>query len=482
MSQNCAGGTLAVFTPNANKPWNATRVAHLYKRFGFGANYNEIQAGLQLTPSQLLDQLITDAKNAPLPTPPTWHNWNVSNYADINTQRIDQYKEWYFQWLNDMLTTSAREKMALFWHNHFVTRFLEYLCPSYLYEYHKLLHAHAFGNFKTFLKEMAKTPAMLMFLDGRLNTRNKPNENYARELFELFTLGANNGYTEDDITEAARALTGYTSRAVDCGAFSFNALQFDNTPKTVFGQTANFNFDSLHDLIFQERAVECSEYIASKIYAHFVHHIPNPAIIDGLAQTFRNNNFEIEPMIRQLFSSDHFYEDEVMSVNIKSPVECLLMLPKEGNLPYDDNIIQLAGYLTVNMGQQLFNPIDVSGWNGNRTWINATAITTRWDALSIYLDYVVGVLDKEKFRQLAIDVSGNSNNVAVVARKITDHFIPKGLENAADYDAATTALKFQVPQNYFDIPGLWNLNFQYAPEQVWNLLKWVIRRPEFQLM
>lgn len=482
MSQNCAGGTLAAFVPNSNKPWNATRVAHLYKRLGFGASYDEVQAGLALTPSQLVDQLITDAKNAPLPTPPSWYDWNLLNYTDINTERIEQYKEWYFQWLSDMLTTGVREKFALFWHNHFVTRFFDYLCPSYMYEYHKLLQVHAFGNFKTFLKEIGKTPAMLVFLDGRLNKKTRPNENYARELFELFTLGVNNGYTQQDITEAARALTGWTARLVDCDTISFNPLDFDNTSKTVFGQTANYDFDSLHDLIFQERATEVSQFIATKIYTNFVHAIPNQTIIDGMAQTFLNNNFEIEPMLLELFKSDHFYEDDVISVNIKSPVEYLLMLPKEGNLPIDNNILQLVGFLTVDMGQQLFNPIDVSGWNGNRSWINGTAITTRWNALSLYLDYVLVSLDKEKFRELAIDVSGNSNDVALVARKITDHFIPKGLENASGYDEATTALKYQVPQNYFDL-NLWDLDtFQYVPEQVWNLLKWVIRRPEFQLM
>lgn len=482
MPQNCAGGTLAAFVPGSGKPWNALRVAHLYKRLGFGASYNEIQAGLQSTPSQLVDALITAAKNAPLPAPPSWYNWDSTHYTDFPAESIEQYKEWYFRWLTDMLSTSVREKAALFWHNHFVTRFVDYRCPRYLYEYHRLLQQHAFGNFKTFLKEIAKTPAMLVFLDGRLNKKTKPNENYARELFELFTLGANTGYTQEDITEASRALTGWTDMTVECGTIGFKPADFDNTPKTIFGQTANFDFDSVHDLIFQARAVEVSQFIASKIYTHFVHPIPNQTIIDGLAQTFRDNNFELEPVFLQLFKSDHFYEEEVISVNIKSPVEFLLMLVKEGNLPYDDTIIGLAGYLTVDMGQQLFNPIDVSGWNGNRTWINSTAIAARWKALSDYLGYALINLDKEKFRQLAVDVSGNSSDVALVARKITDHFIPKGLEHASAYNEATISLKWQVPDFYFSAPGLWNLNFQFVPEQVYNLLRWIIRRPEFQLV
>lgn len=481
MADNCAGGTLAAYVPDSNKPWNSLRVAHLYRRLAFGASHAEIQAGLQLTPGQLVDNLINGAINAPLPTPPTWHNWSASNYSNINDQRIQQYQEWYFQWINDMLTTSVREKFALFWHNHFVTRFVDYLCPSYMYEYHKLLQQHAFGNFKTFLKEIGKTPAMLFFLDGRLNYKIFPNENYARELLELFTMGVNNGYTQQDIKEAARALTGWVTLTEECGAITFNATHFDNGSKTIFGQSGNFNFDSVHDLIFQERATEVSEHICTKIYTHFVHPIPNQQIIDGMAQTFRSNNFEIEPVLLELFKSDHFYEDDAISVQIKSPVDLLVSTIKESTFPYNDLVIQLVGYLTVDMGQQLFNPIDVSGWNGNRTWINSTAITKRWDMLSQYVGYVVTQLDKERMRQFAIDVSGNSNDVALVARKITDHFIPKGLENAAAYNQATIALKATVPENYFTL-GMWNLSFQYVPEQVYNLMLWIIRRPEYQMM
>lgn len=480
MAQNCAGATLAAYVPDTNKPWNKLRVEHVYKRLGFGASFAEVQAGLLLTPSQLVDNLFNDAQAAPLPTPPTWYNWNINNYSNYVNERNDQYIEWYVQWIKDMLTTSVREKFALFWHNHFVTKIVDYRCPSYMYEYHKLLQQSAFGNFKSFVKDMGKSSAMLFFLDGRLNKKNRPNENYARELLELFTMGVNNGYTQQDITETAKALTGFTNVSVECGTVNFDPNQFDSSIKTIFGQTGNFDYDTLHDLIFQERATEISQYIASKVYTHFVHAIPNQLIIDELALTFKNSNFEIEPMLLQLFKSEHFFEDDVMSVVVKSPVEYLLMMVKEGNLPYDNAILEAVSYLTVDMGQQLFNPIDVSGWNGNRAWINGTSITKRWDVLSQYLDYVVGVLDKEKFRELAIDVSNNSNNVADVAKKITDHFIPKGLDTAG-YNEATIALKYQVPQNYFDL-NLWDLSFQYAPEQVWNLLKWVLRRPEYQLM
>lgn len=481
MSDNCAGGTLAPYVPSVGKPWNSLRVAHLYKRMAFGANYAQIQAGLLMTPGQLVDKIISDSKAAPLPTPPTWYNWTASNYSDFNNQSVSQYVEWYLQWIKEMLTVGAREKFALFWHNHFVTRYLDYLCPSYMYEYHKLLQLHAFGDFKVFLKEMGKSSAMLTFLDARHNVKGHPNENYARELMELFTMGVNNGYTQQDITEAARAFTGWVTISENCAAISFDITKFDADPKTIFGQTGNFTFDDVHDLIFQERALQVSKFICSKIYTQFAHPIPNDTIIDGMAQTFRNNNFLIEPVLLELFKSDHFFEDDAISVIIKSPIDLFVSALTESALPYDNLLITNTAYVTSDMGQQLFSPIDVSGWNGNRAWINSTSITKRWDILGNYFGYVLTQLDRESLRQLAIDISGNSKDVAVVAQKITDFFIPKGLEKAADYTQATIALKASVPQNYFD-NGWWDLQFQYVPEQVYNLMLWIVRRPEFQLM
>ncbi|CAG5076271.1 DUF1800 domain-containing protein [Parvicella tangerina] len=480
MAQNCAGGTLAAYIPDASKPWNSLRVQHVYRRLGFGGNYSEIQAGLLLTPSQLIDNLINDAKAAPLPTAPSWYNWSDSNYTDFTMESTDQYIEWYMEWLSEMLDTGVREKFALFWHNHFVTRYVDYLCPSYLYEYHKLLQQHAFGNFQTFTKDMGKNPAMLKFLDSVLNYSTFPNENYARELLELFTLGVNNNYTQQDITEAARALTGYVDVTEDCAPISFNATHFDSGSKTIFGQTGNYDFDGVHDLIFQERPTEVSNHICTKIYTHFVHPLPNQTIIDGMASTFVANNFEIEPVLLELFKSEHFFEDDAISVQIKSPVEVLISTIKESNYGHDTTVMQLVGMLTVDQGQQLFSPTDVSGWAGNRSWINGTSITKRWKMLDDYVGYVLTSLDKEDMRQLAIDVSNNSNDVAVVAQAITDYFIPKGLEDPAHYSQATIELKATVPQNYFDL-GLWDLTFQYVPEQVYNLMLWIFRRPEFQL-
>jgi uncharacterized protein (DUF1800 family) len=180
------------------------------------------------------------------------------------------------------------EKLALFWHNHFVTRNEDYGCPSYLYQYHKLLQQYALGNFKTFVKEIGKTPAMLVFLNGVQNTRFNPNENYARELYELFTLGRDNGYTQQDIVQTAKALTGWNSLENNqyCGRINFFPALHDPAQKTIFGKTNTYNYDTLHDLLFAERAVQISEYICGKLYRYFVSPQVDEVIVSELATIF----------------------------------------------------------------------------------------------------------------------------------------------------------------------------------------------------
>ena len=206
---NCATGTLVPYADNAAAPWNRARVQHLFRRLGYGATQGTIAAAEQLTPDALVDQLIDDALNASNLPEPTWSNWTIDDYSDFGAESSVQLIEYANDWIGTMLDNGAKERITLFWHNHFVTRFEDYFCPSWMYTYHQLLQTHALGNFREFVYEMGKTPAMLVFLNGVQNNRFEPNENYARELFELFTLGQDNGYTQQDIVETARALTGW---------------------------------------------------------------------------------------------------------------------------------------------------------------------------------------------------------------------------------------------------------------------------------
>jgi len=476
---NCATGSLAPYTPTAEHPWDKSRVQHLYRRLGFGATMPEIEAGLALAPSALVDQLIDEAIAAPLPPKPDWADWTVSDYDDFFAQRQEQFIEWTLRWVTDMVEVGPREKLALFWHNHFVTRFEVYNCMSYLYRYHRLLQTYALGNFKEFLIEMGRTPAMLIYLNGVQNVKGDPNENYARELYELFTLGQDNGYTQDDIKATARALTGFVSYREGCGDIDFAPEFFDNSEKTIFGRTGNWNYLDVHDLLFEERGERVARHICGKLYRHFVHPETDAEIVNQLAETFRNNNFELAPVLRQLFKSEHFFDDYTIGVQIKSPIESFMGIVRESGKFYDHDILLLLGFQAYNLDQQLFNPVDVAGWPGNRSWIDSNTLTGRWQTLRGYLFYTFEE-DPLRLGDLARQLGGDSTDPAFVTRQIVDYFLPRGLQQEEAYMRATEAFKFEIPQNYFD-RNLWHLDWETVPIQTALLLDHIVRLPEFEL-
>ena len=479
---DCVTGTLAPYTPNVGAPWDKRRIMHLYRRMGFGATPNEITAALSQNPSQLIDAIINQAIALPLPAEPEWAYWDITKYQSQDEAAV-QIFDWSRQWLLDMINKGFREKLALFWHNHFVTRQETYGCPSYLYQYHKLLQQYALGNFKTFVKEIGKTPAMLVFLNGVQNTRFQPNENYARELYELFTLGRDNGYTQSDIVQTAKALTGWNSLENNqyCGKINFVQTLFDPGQKTIFGKTGNYNFDALHDLLFAERGVQISEYICRKIYRHFVSPQVDEAIVSELATIFRNNDFEIAPVLRTLFKSEHFFDEANIGVVVKSPLEHEITFIREGGfqISWTEDWLNGLLYLAGELGQYLFNPVDVAGWQGNRAWVNSNTLTGRWQALR-YLIFILYQNYPAQFTTFARNLSNNSNNAELITELIVNHFLSNGLQTPEEYDRAYISFQAEIPLHYFE-DGAWSLAWDTAPAQVALLMDHVIKRPEFQL-
>ncbi|MEM1325563.1 MAG: DUF1800 domain-containing protein [Bacteroidota bacterium] len=477
---NCTTAGMAIYVPSADLPWNRVRLQHLFRRLGFGMPPDRIEECLSKTPSTVVQQLIAEAQNMPLPEPPDWADWTASRYQDDDEAAFDQLVSWSTGWLGDMIQKGFREKMALFWHNHFVTELDTYFCPSWLYQYHKLLQQHALGNFKTFVYEMGKTPAMLVYLNGVQNVRGEPNENYARELFELFTLGENNGYTQTDITEAARALTGWNGFTELCAPIGYLQLAHDPGMKTIFGKTDRFDYDSLHNLLFEERGEQIATFICTKIYRHFVSPTIDEAIVAQMATTFRANDFEIAPVLLQLFQSEHFFDDPIIGTQIKSPLEMMIGIVVEWGIPeLDDEVLYTILFLASEMGQRLFNPVDVAGWQEDRTWIDSNKLSQRWQAgsnvvFSIYSDA------PEFFRQFAKFLSEDSTDPFYITRVISDHMLAKGFANDVEYDRATAVFKSEVPENYFE-DGTWNLDWDIAPVQVALLLNYLVRQPAFQL-
>lgn len=477
---DCATGTLAPYVDSAGMPWNRQRAQHLYRRLGFGANEATITAAVQLSPGDLVDQLIDEVTNTANLPQPTWYNWTIGDYTDFGTESTNQLIEYANGWIDSMLANGPKERLTLFWHNHFVARFEDYFCPSWMYEYHQLLQTYALGNFRDFVYEMGKNPAMLVFLNGVQNTRFEPNENYARELYELFTLGQDNGYTQQDIVETARALTGWNGFSVACAPIGFVDALHDTGNKTIFGQTGNWGYDEVHEILFTERAQEVSEHICRKIYAEFVHPEVDEDIVAGLATTFRDNDWELIPVFRQLFKSERFFDEYVMGTRIKSPLDLMLSTVIEGDFENTLDVRNYILYAGYQLNQGLFNPIDVAGWPGDRDWVNTNTITGRWQASDFFI-FTTYQGSPETLVSLAQALTAdNANDPALVTQAIVDYLVPNGLSTPEAYDAATAVFKWEVPQNYYD-NGEWNLFWDTAPAQVGLLMQHISRLPEFQL-
>lgn len=478
--ENCTlTTTLAPYAPDPTMPWDARRVKHLYRRLGFGASKSMIDQALLKHPQQVVDQLLDDAVNAAPAAQPAWADWPLSRYDDFAVEQQQQVLEWALVWLNDMLANPARGRMTLFWHNHFVTKLESYACPSWMYSYYKVLERHAFGDFRQFVREMGKTPAMLVFLNGVQNTRFSPNENYARELYELFTLGRDNGYTQQDIRETARALTGWNGFTEACAPIDFVSLLHDPGVKQIFGQTGTYTYDSLHDLLFTQRRQEVARHICGKIYRHFVSPEPDESLIDQLALSLSANNFSLLPVFRLLFRSERFFDDKVIGTIVKSPLDYLLQFVKESELPVNNEISTLLLYQAAELGQLIFNPVDVAGWPGDKSWIDTSKLTGRWLTLEAYVYWVFNQYP-EALSDLAARLGVSHDDPAVISRAIFDHFLPAGLQHETSYTRATDVFKWEVPQNYYDT-GSWNLDWVTVPAQTGLLLQHLIRTPEFQL-
>jgi len=281
---NCNTAPLAPYTT----PLDRSRVQHLFRRAGFSASVQTVDQAVGQSADALVNSIINDAQNLPPQPVPPWATWNRDNYPEDDdlarqTVRVQQ-ETWGLDYTRGLLNNNLRDRLSFFWSNHFVTELDFYDSPAFLYEYTNCLQRNALGNFKTFVSEIGLTNAMLFYLDGAYNNGDNPNENYARELYELFTLGEGNGYTEEDVVETARALSGYTERGeVRWTPVTFDLTTFDSGPKTILGQTGNWTYDDVMDILFQERAAEISRFICQKLYEFFVH--PDSDDDDGNAQT-----------------------------------------------------------------------------------------------------------------------------------------------------------------------------------------------------
>jgi uncharacterized protein (DUF1800 family) len=288
-------------------------------------------------------------------------------------EQVERGLELRAWWTAEMLTTPTpfTEKMTLFWHNHFATSQNKVRTASLMYRQNVLLRQYALGNFGPMLREISKDPAMLIYLDGTQNRKAMPNENFAREVMELFTLGEGS-YSEQDIKEVARAFSGWGFDQ-DAGEFRFRRPQHDDGEKVIFGERGKFNGDDVITLLLKHE--KTAEFIVGKLWLEFVSPKADPVEIARLAKTFRNANYEMKPLMRAMLLSNAFWAPNHRAVLVKSPVELVVGSLRQFRFDVEDP----APFAVVmrQLGQDLFGPPNVKGWAGGEAWLNTTTLLAR---------------------------------------------------------------------------------------------------------
>jgi uncharacterized protein (DUF1800 family) len=287
----------------------------------------------------------------------------------IRDKNRDGIKSLNLTWFYQMVESEAqlREKMAFFWHGHFASRNVNIFFQQQMLD---VIRTNALENFRDLLHGVSKSAAMLNFLNAQQNKKDHPNENFAREVMELFTLGRGN-YTENDIKEAARAFTGWSSTIK--GDFVFRKFQHDTGKKTVLGKTGNFEGEDILDILLEQK--QTARFITQKIYKFFVNDNPDKEKVEWLADRFYKNDYNISKLMEDIFTSSWFYEEKNVGIRIKSPIELVAgihrILPMK--LENEESLLLVQRLL----GQVLFYPPNVAGWPGGKSWIDSSTLMVR---------------------------------------------------------------------------------------------------------
>ncbi|MDP7035292.1 MAG: DUF1800 domain-containing protein [Planctomycetota bacterium] len=296
--------------------------------------------------------------------------------VNLDQQNFSGMTRW---WFNRMVRTERplEEKMTLFWHGHFATEHRTVRNANHMLIQNNLFRNYATGSYRELVRGIARDPAMLRYLDSNRNVKKTPNENFARELMELFTIGIGN-YTEKDIKQAARAFTGWTFRGNE---YVFNGRNHDYEEKTFFNRTGDFNGDDIINIILEQPAT--ARFMVRKFWRFFVSdENPPVSISEPLAATFRDSDYQVQPLLRQIFLSRAFYDSSVIGHKIKSPIELVVGTIRSLGLDLNAATSILAnnrrGAVGL-MGQNLFNPPNVKGWDGGKTWINTSTLFMRYN-------------------------------------------------------------------------------------------------------
>lgn len=374
---------------------------HLLSRTGFGASYSEILDFTELEYEEAVDKLLAGTTIPSVTEPPGWVSTPLAGIArgkgsltreekkarqKMVRERAVDLKAW---WYREMIDTPVQltERMTLFWHNHFTSSFKKVKSPYLLYNQNQLLRRNALGSFAKLLHEIAKDPAMVLYLDTQTNLKDSPNENFARELLELFTLGEGL-YTEADIKEGARAFTGWGVNK-KTGKFRVRANKHDNGEKNFMGHAGNLGGEEVIDILLTDPRT--AEHITGKLWREFVSGNPDARKVKKLARQFKDGGYEIKPLLKIMLMSPEFRDPKARGTLMKSPVELTVGTIRTLKVPVMETR-PLVHYGRV-LGQDIFDPPNVKGWAGGTSWIDTNTLLVRQTVLS---DILHGTVLQEK--------------------------------------------------------------------------------------
>ena len=387
---------------------DARKAEHMFNRFGFGATQAELRAVIGLHSGELFDLWL--AASQP-PTPPEPKHFAYREYGyDANAQEIDgapiltlpreellarqvemrlidreQFRAYVDDWIRGLVAGRdvLRDRLALFWHGFFPTSSKVVLRRYELILQLHFLRTNALGGFDDLLRGIVRDPAMLGYFDNDTNSKSHPNENFARELMELYSLGVGN-YSEVDVREAARTLTGYQG---ETGFFVFDEELHDFGEKTILGRTGDFDGDDLAELLLRQEA--CSTYVAWRLLTWMEGVEPDPARLERYALRLRELEYELAPWLRTLAVDPAFFRDEVLGTRVQGPIEYLVSACHRLRIQGRETFIFFAG---ARAGQQLYNPPSVKGWEEGEAWITSSSLTVRGNCVGLLLGHLQAFL------------------------------------------------------------------------------------------
>lgn len=405
---------------------NEEKIKHVYSRIGFGLAPEDYQRLRRQPLSKVINNLFEAAKKDPITIPcPNFEVPNPKEYKDMGKKEKRQatrdlrklIPQLNLHWMRQMAQEREQvllEKMTLFWHGHFACAPKRVDFASQQLD---TLRRYALGNFRDLLVAISKDAAMILYLNNQQNRKAKPNENYAREVMELFTLGRGH-YTEQDVKAAARAFTGWFTNKFT-GEFAFKERQHDTGSKTFMGRTGNWNGEDIIDFILEER--QTARFLAQKLYRYFVNETPNESAIEGIANRLYESNYDLRITMRYVLDSTWFYDAENVGNRIKSPIELLVGLSKTLHVKFEDPKAIILPQRAL--GQVLFQPPNVAGWPSGKGWIDNATLLLRLNLAAFLLkqkELNIRLQDQPERKQGGRFNGLNiSNNIAALEKAFT---------------------------------------------------------------